>query len=196
MRAPRKFPPTKKAIFFFTDAAGKRTQVTKEGNNSSPCLDPAKKRIAFVRATPGKMVDTGSGRVQATELCVIDTEGKTGEVLVRGADDPKPENVLADFSTPQFSPDGKTLYFVSAAWAVSGAVHAYDFATKAVRYVCPGNDLEVVPKGEYAGHFLVQQHRYFLGGGSYDWYWLLKPDGTEVGPVGEDPAMFREMYVK
>lgn len=34
-----------------------------------------------------------------------------------------------------------------------------------------------------------------LGGGSYDWLWLLTPDGKEVGPIGEDEASFREMYV-
>lgn len=193
----QKVSADKKGHLYLTDAKGKRTQLTKQGKNSDPVLDPAKQRIAFVRATPGKTVETGSGEAEATELCIIDTEGKTGEVLVTGANHPKPEEVLGDFSTPCFSPDGGTLYFVSAAWATSGAVHAYDFATKQVRYICPGNDLSVVPgKGEYAGHLLMTQHRYFLGGGSYDWYWLCKPDGTEVGPVGEDTKMFREMYMK
>ena len=38
------------------------------------------------------------------------------------------------------------------------------------------------------------QHRYFLGGGSLDWYWLFTPTGKEVSPVGEMTDGFREMY--
>ena len=80
------------------------------------------------------------------------------------------------------------------AWATSGSVHAYDFEKKTQRYVMPGNDPQVVPAGEYKGHLLVAQHRYFLGGGSFDWYWLFTQDGKEVGPVGETTDNFHEMY--
>ena len=45
-------------------------------------------------------------------------------------------------------------------------------------------------------HVPSRQHRYFIGGGSYDWYWLLKPDGKEVGPVGEDTENFKTTYLK
>jgi len=48
----------------------------------------------------------------------------------------------------------------------------------------------VVTSGEYKDCLLVQQHKYFVGGGSYDWFWLLRPDGKEVGPVGEDTENF------
>ena len=42
----------------------------------------------------------------------------------------------------------------------------------------------------------MNQHRYFLGPGSYDWFWLFRPDGTEVGPVGEDTEDFKSLHVK
>jgi hypothetical protein len=41
---------------------------------------------------------------------------------------------------------------------------------------------------------MVQQHHYFVGGGSYDWYWLITPDGREVGPLGEALELFRESW--
>ena len=84
--------------------------------------------------------------------------------------------------------------FCSAAYAVSGAIHAYDVTTHQVRFVMAGNAPQVVPAGEYKGDLLVEQHRYFLGGGSYDWYWLFEPNGKEIGPVGETTDNFREMY--
>jgi len=59
---------------------------------------------------------------------------------------------------------------------------------------------QVILGGEYAGCLLVNRHRYFLGGGSYDWVWLLTADGKEIGPVSdgseEGVKMFKEMYVK
>jgi len=84
-----------------------------------------------------------------------------------------------------FSPDGTDLYFISSAWVVSGALHVVNVRTGRERFVDAANSVEVVRSGEYAGHLIVNQHRYFLGTGSFDWYWLLDPKGREVGPVGE-----------
>ena len=38
----------------------------------------------------------------------------------------------------------------------------------------------MVPSCDYAGFLLVSQHRYFLAGGSYDWYWLVSPEGQKA----------------
>ena len=59
-----------------------------------------------------------------------------------------------------------------------------------------GTDVKIVPSGEYKDCLLVQQHRYFVGGGSYDWFWLVRPDGKELGPVGEDTENFLATNVK
>lgn len=75
--------------------------------------------------------------------------------------------------------------------------------TGRTRFVCSGNTLEVIPRGEYAGYLMVTQHRYFLAGGSYDWLWLVHPDGQTVGPImdpeapdaGQRLAEFRAMYL-
>jgi hypothetical protein len=52
----------------------------------------------------------------------------------------------------------------------------------------------VVRSGEYRDCLLVARHRYFIGGGTYNWFWLLRPDGKEVGPVGEDTEHFKATY--
>ena len=179
---------------FFTDAAGKRSLIPVQGKCTDPSLAPGKRRVVFVRATPDQMVSGATGDEEATELCVADPDGKNFLVLVRGKFDQEPSKMLANFQAPQFSPDGKTIYFVSSAWVTSGSVQAYNLAAKKLRFVMAGSDLEVVPSGEYAGNLLVQQHRYFLGGGSYDWYWLMKPDGKEIGVVGESTEVFKDTY--
>lgn len=44
------------------------------------------------------------------------------------------------------------------------------------------------------GRLVVQKHKYFFGGGSYDWYWLVGPDGENPKPLGEDARNFNAAF--
>jgi hypothetical protein len=180
----------------FTDKSGKMTALTSSGRDSNPLLAPDSKWVAFVRKVEGKKIATGSDEVDPTELWQVRVDGKEPTMLVRCRESQKMESLIGGFETLQFSPDGKLLYFMTPAWATSGAVHVVDTTNRKERYLFPGNNLKLVPSGEYKGCLLVQQHRYFVGGGSYDWFWLLRPDGKEVGPVGEDTENFEATYGK
>jgi dipeptidyl aminopeptidase/acylaminoacyl peptidase len=175
------------------DAGGEPRRLTTGGRDTQPSLSPDGKLVVFVRGGDGTVV-AGSGDVEANSIWIVDVEGKQPRLLVKSAAHANVEQLLGALSAPQFSPDGKSVYFTSAAWATSGAVHRVDVATGVVRFVSPGNSLEVLRAGQYAGHLVVQKHKYFLGGGSYDWFWLLTPDGKEVDAIGDDPASFREVY--
>jgi dipeptidyl aminopeptidase/acylaminoacyl peptidase len=177
-----------------TDKSGKTTPLTSSGRDSSPVMAPDGKWVAFVRKVDGKKIATGSDEVEPTELWQVRVDGKEPSPLVRCRDSEKPESVIGGFENLQFSTDGKLLYFVTPAWATSGAVHVVDTTNRKERYLFPGNDLKIVTSGEYKDCLLVQQHRYFIGGGSYDWYWLLKADGKEIGAVGEDTSNFEATY--
>lgn len=178
----------------FTDKSGKTTALTSSGRDSNPVLAPDGKWVAFVRQVEGKKIATGSDEVEPTELWQVRVDGKEPSLLVRCRDSEKMESVIGGFENLQFSTNGKLLYFVTPAWATSGAVHVVDTTNRKERYVFPGNNLKLVPSGEYKDCLLVQQHRYFIGGGSYDWFWLLRPDGKEIGPVGEDTSNFEATY--
>jgi len=183
----------------YVAAGGAPRRLTSMGLDSFAVLSPDGGTVAFVRRTPGVEVDAASGPAEATELWIVRTDGTGARRLVRGWGAEDMERMLAGFTHPAFSPDGGRVYFLSSAWVTSGAVHVVDLATGAERYVCPGNSLEVVPRGEYAGHLVVSQHRYFVGGsGSYDWLWLVTPDGRDVGPIGEEGNLeqFRETYAR
>jgi hypothetical protein len=180
----------------FTDKAGKTTAITSSGRDSAPVLAPDGKWVAFVRKVDGKKVATGSDEEEPTELWQVRIDGKEPSLLVKCRAAEKMESVIGGFDSVQFSTNGKLLYFVTPAWATSGAVHVVDTTNRKERYLFPGNNLKVVPAGEYKDCLLVQQHKYFVGGGSYDWFWLLRPDGKEVGPVGEDTETFEATYGK
>jgi hypothetical protein len=150
--------------------------------------------VVFVRKVEGKPIATGSEEVEPTELWQVRVDGKDATLLVKTRDTGKPETGIAAFGSLQFSTNGKLVYFVTPAWAVTGAVYVVDTTNRKVRYLFPGNDVKVVPPGEFKDCLLVLQHRYFIGGGSFDWYWLLRPDGKEIGPVGETTENFDAAY--
>lgn len=183
----------KKGNIQFTDKAGKTTVLTSGGKDSEPRLSPDGKLVAFVRKSNVK-VATGSGEDDATEIWIVGTDGSNPQKIVAPKEADKPEELLAEMSAPQFSSDGKKLFFQTTAWATSGAIHVVDLETKQEQFVCDGNALEVVRSGEYKDHMLVIKHKYFVGGGSYDWVWLVAPDGKEVGPVGENTKVFKMTY--
>jgi hypothetical protein len=171
-----------------TRAGSAPVRLTASGIDRDPVLSPDGRRVVFVR---------GGGRPDGrgpSELWMVDARGGGERRLLAERPSDEPRENLTAFLAPQFAPDGREVYFLVTAWVTSGAVHALDLATGRVRYVCPGNSLEVVPRGEYAGHLMVTQHRYFVGGGSYDWYWLVTPDGRDVGPLGEALELFRESW--
>jgi hypothetical protein len=178
----------------FTSKAGQTTALTSSGHDSGPVLAPDGKWVVFIRKVDGKKIATGSDEVEPTELWQVRTDGKEAALLLKCREAQKPESLIAAFESLQFSTNGKLVYFVTPAWATSGAVHVVDTTNRKERYLFPGNEVKTVPAGEYKDCLLVQQHRYFLGGGSYDWFWLLRPDDKEVGPVGEDTATFEATY--
>lgn len=183
-----------KGNIVLVEAGGKKRKLTASGQDSQPHLAPDGKAVVFVRRGSTQL-ESAAGEVEANELWWIDTAGSKPRRLVRSAGSDDPKKFLGALQAPQFSPDGKTVFFMSAAWVTSGSIHKVDVATGKVQFVAPGNSLEVIARGEYRGRLIAQQHKYFLGGGSYDWFWVLEPDGRAVGPIGDDMSSFRELYL-
>ena len=186
-------------VFYRASADGAPRQLTRTGLDRDAVLSPDGRTVAFIRDTPGDSVEILIGPEEATSLWTIGVDGGGARMLLKGRPAETAGQALAMLHGPRFSPDGQRIYFLSAAWANTAAVHALDLSTGSERFVVAGNSLDVVPAGEYAGFLVVTQHRYFLAGGSFHWFWLFNPEGTEVGPIGEDERAldeFRAMYLE
>jgi dipeptidyl aminopeptidase/acylaminoacyl peptidase len=173
---------------FIKNKLGQTKKLTTSGRDSQPSLSPDGRRIAFVRGTPGQTVQTSLGKAEANELWLIDSDGEQPGRLVSAKEDNEPKNTLADLSSPQFSPDGHRVYFLSSAWVTSLAVHVVDIQSKVERFISPGSTIDVIQKGKYRGYLIVQMHKYFFGKrrGSYDHFWLLTPKGNEIRRIGAE----------
>lgn len=184
-----------------TNATKKVVQLTSSGKDRAPTASPDGRHVAFIRKSKnhaylsvGGEEDYRGDEILADQIWVLDTRNGKERLLVedrmpsgKGDITKGLQRTIAhiDDDSLCFSPDGAELYFISSAWVVSGALHVVNIRTGREHFLDAANSVEVVQSGKYAGHLMVNQHRYFLGIGSFDWYWLMAPRGREIGPVGE-----------
>jgi hypothetical protein len=154
-------------------------------NRSNAVLTPDSKIAYFVRS----VADPAAAKQfdgEATQICRVSVQTGGIEPVVEPVGSNEPEKNLRGFSNLALSPDGRTLYFLAFAWATSSAIHAMNLSTGAVSFVSPGNEILLIRNGEYRGDLVVQKHKYLVGGGSYDQYWVVTPNGKELGLAGEN----------
>ena len=158
-----------------------------------PVLAPggARRRLYAAGARPQRprlrsSVSSARPTPKPDELRQVNVDG-TGDKLMLAGRKGEPEQQLCDFRSKQFSSDGRRLYFLTPGWATSGALHVYDMRNSDERFVLPANDLLVLNfcSNKYKDDLVVEPHRYFLLGGSYDWYWLYDSGRQErTGTLG------------
>lgn len=190
----------KNGNIFITDKKGEIKQLTFSGKDSQPSLSVDEKTVVFVRNTPKRKVEVNTGpedEVGANEIWTIDIEGKNSKLIVKaGKKSPLQDRILARLNSPQFSSDDASIYFMSMGTVTSDIIYLLHFKTNKLYFVVSGNSLEVIQRGRYTGCLIVKQHKYFLGGGSYDWFWLLSYDGKEKAPLGKTDKNFKDMFVR
>ncbi|HFF9779760.1 hypothetical protein [Serratia marcescens] len=105
---------------------------------------------------------------------------------------------IEGISNISIAPVTGSVYFITEAWATSGAVHMLprDVWMKTlesnkypsnddIKYITDGNYVQVIETGKYAGNLIVSKHKYRDGGGSYDPYYLVSSSGKEVKEIGD-----------
>jgi hypothetical protein len=177
----------------FIERSGSKTRLTFSEMDVDPVLAPGGAVVVYTRLGRGRSLhgfDVPQFCTTAPapdELRQVNADG-SGDRLILAGRKGDPEQQLCDFRMKEFSSDGRRLYFLTPAWATSGALHVYDTRNGEERFLLPANDLLVLNfcAGKYKDALVVAQHRYFVFGGSYDWYWLYDATGKkELGPLGE-----------
>jgi len=180
-------------VIFNADDGSSRS-LTSTHDAREAVLSPDGRRVAWVKDPA--LPDETEPSLDAPDLSTLwlsDVDGSSARLLVdsKPADEPK-ENLTA-FNSLAFTLDGKGLYFLTQGWVTSNALHLVGLASGKVRYIADANTVQVVPKGKYANHLIVQKHKYRKGGGSYESYWLIAPSGKEIREIGESEEKVEEL---
>jgi hypothetical protein len=170
----------------YQHASGATEVLTETGADGNPAISPDGSVIAFTRLRPSEQADSddaGSGPLR--DVYVMRLSNHEVTKIVSAAHSEKPEGELSGINSLAFSPDGSALYFNTAAWVTSEAIHAVPVEGGRERFVTNGNGIAVVRRGRYAGCLVTSQHRYMDGHGSWNPYVLVSPAGKQIKVLGE-----------
>ena len=177
--------------FIFLRLKERNKQLTHSGRDHSPVLSPDQTFVVYSRQSDTRIVAGACCEGEppkANQLWMINIDGTGERLLVRERDTGDPEVTISQFDSKRFSSGGRYLYFKTPAWVTSDAIHRYDFKRGEVQFFTSGNQFSVLSEcanTKYRDHVMVNQHRYFVFGGSYDWDWLYTPEGKKLGPLGK-----------
>jgi hypothetical protein len=182
----------------FIAGNGTTIPLTMGGSFAQPSLSPDGKLAVFLRnagLVDDPIAPWPNAKTQKTEIWVADTAvPNSGHAVFTGGVRRDNREFFA-FESPRFSPDDRYIYFLIREAVVTSGLVRLEIASGRVDYIVTALNFQVVSAGKYRGDLVVQRRKAKLASGFYEWYWLLTPDGKEVGIVGQDErdvALFME----
>jgi hypothetical protein len=179
---------------FFTAKGGSTIQITSSGLDSDPSLSVKKNLVVFVRRTPETKIGTGAGLLDTNELWVADTtpNGDAHRILEGHQEKLDSDKLsMAGFTSPKFSTDARKVYFLAQIAATSEHLFVLDLKSQEVRFICRAIGLEVLHSGENRGFLIVLKDIPRVMPGHVFRYWLLDPNGKDVGEIGDKESDVR-----
>src|SRR3990167_10891900 len=139
-------------VFFYSKKEDRVLQLTHSGKSKHAVLSPNGRYVVYVKKSnfvaPHNCFYFYLRGEHADEIWIADLSNMEKRLLVFPTFDC--DDVSKDTMDPHhliFSPNGKTIYFETSAWATSGAVHAVDVDGKNSRFVTAGDELRVIQVG-------------------------------------------------
>ncbi|MEI7751858.1 MAG: VCBS repeat-containing protein [Candidatus Omnitrophota bacterium] len=183
---------------FLANNSEREVQLTHSGDNRAAVLSPDGVTVAFIHKSKekaylpsGSEEDYPAEDLLADQLWVVGADGSNERILVKErSPDEASKNIAEELERTiahieddsiSFSPDGKEIYFISSAWVTSGALHGVSVQSGKNQFIAPANSVKVIMEGPKKGCLIVEQHRYYEKGGSYDASFLFSPEGKEIG---------------
>jgi len=180
-------------------------RLTHTGLNKSPIIHPGGEWIYYIKTTEAKnngdmgSVDPPIGYIGnyvfKEEIWRMKISGEGKSFVYKSSRSPEPNQTwytLSSIDNIQFSPSGDKIYFQSDPYTVTGTIWVMESDGSNAQLMSSGHSIRIIESNtdgtdnRYKGYLIIQQHRYFTFGGSYDWYWLFDPDFKKIGPIGDN----------
>ncbi len=158
-----------------------------------PALSPDGKFVVFTRGPEKKGEEDECRNGDDAELLMrVNADGSGESVLVRGREGKNRRSSACAASWASSSTPTAASSTSSRPAGRPRVLHVYDFKAKdkakAERFVVDASGVAVLRacKNEHKDRLAIMRHKYFVFGGSHDWYWLYDPvTKKEIGPLGE-----------
>ncbi|MBI4383719.1 MAG: PD40 domain-containing protein [Nitrospinae bacterium] len=192
----------------FLKVKGKPVQLTNTGRDFDLALSPDGRWVAFSREIEDKTGECKKKQDDGRRICnpgrlwIMDLERRSERLLLEPREDARDmKEFIGEFSDKFFSPDGKTLFFQTyirkALDENFHAIHAVDIDGGNERFVVAGATYDVIKQSRdntWTGHLVVGKYKALFSGNLYAWYWLITPQGKELGPLGANTEHFNHHY--
>jgi hypothetical protein len=176
----------------YTDAEGKDRKLTASGGDE-PNLSSDKRSVVFLRKL-------NQNHQNNTEIWTVQTDGSGARLLynkdVRWNGRGCPSST---FRSPQWSDDGRSVYFVSDCTLMTGALWQLDVASRAVRpLISDAVMYGVIRTGRFKGYLLANKRTTLSADGCDDSYpvylfFLFTADGKVLQQVGDEFDQLEEL---
>lgn len=182
----------------FVSPAGVVTPLTATDSFSQASLSPDGKWAVFLRnsgVVEDPIAPWPKAKTQKTQIWIADTMVANSARVVYSGPVRRGDHQFYSFDSPRLSPDDRYVYFLIREAVVTSGLLRLELSSNKVDYLTTALNFQVVPNGKYRGDLVVQIRKPTLSTSFYEWYWLLGPDGKEIGLVGQDEgavALFLE----
>jgi len=178
---------------YFEDAAGRARQITSNGLDSDAALSPDGRYVVFIRKTtvPCGFDEPLSANPVRTQVWEASLDPIAAPRVVFAGIVHASQHSYCSFSRPQLTSDNTHAYFLIGLSATENAIVRLNLRTgtaEEMSRVFGGVILyHVVSAGPYRNDLVVQK-KHYLPAGVSQLFWLVDPEGKELGYVGETEA--------
>lgn len=191
--APGQSVETKSGNIFFTSRRGDIRQLTFSGMDSDPRLSINENKVIFVRKTtiPAGFVEPTDMHPTRTQICIVSSSGNDNPRVIYDGIIIIGKTRYTTFYEPALTVDERGVYLLIHYSVVEFGLVKLDLARGHARMISRALDWHFVISGNYAGCLVVQKRKTYPDGIS-TLFWLLSPDGKEIGYVGQSEAEAQE----
>jgi Tol biopolymer transport system component len=164
------------------------THTFAEDSDTKPVTSHDGKIIYYIVALDG-VDDNG---FQNNAIAARDKATSKKSILLSSHSANNSEGYLGGVENLNISPDDNTLFFEMPAGTSSNEIYSIDLKTKKLTDVVSGEVICIVQGGKNKGNLIVEEHKYFVQGGSYNSVFLLSPKGKQLGVIAledDDPSI-------
>lgn len=183
----------------YIDGSGRERQITSGHDDRDPSLSPDGQHIVFVRAskTEPSPIHPKETRILVSELWYADQSGRMQPaVIFRGSVMPPDGRPLTVFSSPQFSPGDKYVFFLAEFSATSDALCRLDVSRHRASFLTGGAiQYALLTNGGHRGRMIASMRTtptHPEGGYFYPFY-LLDAQGRRLRRIADESADLRSL---